>query len=427
MRGRAGTAIDTDANAASRNAGGRAAPPRATRWLVRALVVVVAVVGSFVDARWAHAQSTSSGITNALTPLSSPKGLISMVPNANGIERKFEYYTPSRPWWISYSDCLLQDEFTFSITVKDTSNPLEIWAGTENCAVSRSRTDRGQCWIVARQSQLSDTVHIKVPVRNIVARILNTTDPPTAVSSDVCDDSTDPSGEAVTFYFMLVDGGQGDEYFAWDGGTGGVGFDVVGPDPPGSISVGVGENQLSIKIGGVTEETDRERFEAFCVPAGTTSESLGLDAGTRGDPLPDGGISGAGNVNDAGISTGAAPAACYTDLLVAGRRPPPGFGCGTANEVSSTLRTDHLVNYQTYAIAVAGQDNIGNAGVASDIQCGTPVELNDFYENYTRAGGQGGGGFCSFSPPGARSVSRGLGAVLLLLAGFGLRRRRSAP
>jgi hypothetical protein len=432
MRGRAGTAIDTGTNAAPAERGGRT-PARRAGLLVAGRSVrlpaalIVALVCVFAGLRTAHAQSTSgtSGISTALTPLSSPKGLISMVPNANGVQRKFEYYTPSRPWWISFSDCVLGDEFTFALTVRDTSNPLEIWAGTENCAISRSRTDRGQCWIVARQSQLSDNVHVTVPVRDIVARRLNTVDPPTGVGADVCDDNTDPSGEAITFYFMLVDGGQGDEYFAWDGGTGGTGFDVVGPDPPKSISVGVGENQLAISIGGVSEETDRERFEAFCVPAGTTRASLGLDAGTNGELLADGGVSGAGSVNDAGISTGAAPAACYTDLMVAGVRPPPGYSCGTANEVSSTLRTSHLANYQTYAVAVAGQDNLGNAGVASDIQCGTPVELNDFYENYVRAGGKGGGGFCSFAPPEPRSLGRGLGVIVLLLAGFGVRRRRS--
>jgi hypothetical protein len=435
MHGRAGTAIDTDADAvaAGRRAGvrgARALLPARTFVVWAALTAALAVV--IGDVRWARAQSSSSNISSSLTTLTSPNGYISLVPNAQGISRKFPYYTASRPWWISYNDCLKNDSFTFSLTVRNTSNPLEIWAGTENCAVSRSRTDRGQCWIVARVPQLTDTVDVTVPVRNIIARRLNVTEPPApdSVSSDVCDDSTDPSGEAITFYFLIEKGGQGDEYFAWDGGTGGTGFDVVGPEPPGRISVGVGESQLAVRIDDITEETDRERFEAFCVPAGTMRATSGNDAGTASGVSSDsggldGGSSGSttGATNDAGIS-GAAPAACFTDLLVAGQRPPPEYSCGTANEISRVLRTDRLRNYQSYAVAVAGQDNLGNAGVASDIQCGTPIELNDFYENYTRAGGPGGGGYCSFSPLAERRLGRGLGAVVLLLAGFGLRRRR---
>jgi hypothetical protein len=397
----------------------------------------------------ARAQSTNTNTnTNTLTPISSPNGVISMIPNAQGIERKFDYYSIARPWWISYSDCIGNaqggDEWTFSITVRDTDNPLEIWAGSENCAINRSRTDRGQCWIVASQAQLSDTVNITVPVRNVVARRLDTTNPPTNVGTDVCDDSTDPSGEALTLYFMIVDSGQADEYFAWDAtNNGGVGFDVVGPDPPSRINVGIGESQLSIGIDGVREETDRDRFEAFCVPAGTTRESIGLGEPTPGivdaggsfaitDAGLDGGLDGGGapltptptpTGTDAG-GGGAAPAACFTDVLVAGQRPPVGFSCGTVSETARSLNTSRLLNGTTYAVALAGQDNIGNAGVASDIQCGTPIPLDDFFELYSRNGGPGGGGFCSFSPAGSSSQHYGAGLLGLLLAGFAVRRVR---
>ena len=443
MRGRASTAILDN----SKSVG-------AARWVgaVRALRLVLLLGAALlVVPRQAAAQST----TSVLSPISSPNGSITLVPNAQGIKRTDEYYerrdrldtTISRPWWISYRDCLANDVITFSLTVRDTSDPLEIWAGSENCATSRSRTDRGQCWIVASEAQLSDTVEIAVPVRNVVARRLNITTPPVSVGPEVCDDSTDPSGEAITFYFMLVDSGQADEYFAWDGGTGGTGFDVVGPDPPGSIDVGIGENQLAIKIDDVREETDRERFEAFCVPRGTTRADIGLgpeavDAGggsllDAGSAL-DGGISlDAGASGSDGTSSGssdagggAAPAACFTEILVEGRRPPEAFSCGSARETSTTLRTSTLRNDVTYAVAIAAQDNLGNAGVASDIQCGTPTELEDFFELYSRYGGPGGGGFCSVSPAGMARGRSGVGAsaaVLALLLGLALRRRRSSP
>ena len=450
MRGRASTAILENSNTVGETGwvgaarGLRRLP--GLRRLLRLRLLLLLGLALLAAPRPASAQSST---TSVLTPLSSPKGSITLVPNAQGIKRTDEYYARrnrigtslSRPWWISYADCLANDVITFSLTVRDTSDPLEIWAGSENCATNRSKNDRGQCWIVATEAQLSDTVEIAVPVRNVVARRLNNPNPPTSVGPEVCDDSTDPSGEAITFYFMLVDSGQADEYFAWDGGTGGTGFDVVGPDPPGSIDVGIGENQLAIKIDDVREETDRERFEAFCVPRGTTRADIGLgtesvvDAGVSslldaGVSLDAGSSSGTDTTDTSDAGGGAAPAACFTEVLVEGRRPPNAFSCGTVRETSTTLRTSSLQNDVTYAVAVAAQDNLGNAGVASDIQCGTPTELEDFFELYSRFGGPGGGGICSVSPAGMARGRSGVGAsaaVAALLLGLALRRRRSSP
>jgi hypothetical protein len=86
------------------------------------------------------------------------------------------------------------------------------------------------------------------------------------------------------------------------------------------------------------------------------------------------------------------------------------------------LRTKRLANSTTYAVAVSGQDDLGNAGVLSEIECGRPIPLVDFYEWYKSNGGPGGGGFCSFSPE-RRAPSAGAASIaLLLLAGLGWRR-----
>ncbi|HTV23667.1 MAG TPA: hypothetical protein VMG12_33485 [Polyangiaceae bacterium] len=411
------------------------------RWLVFVASVLAAGFGLLVVPHAARAQSTTS-TTSSLTPLRSPKGQITLIPNAQGVERDQDYYTPTRPWWINYNDCVAADEFTFTLTSTVTGNTLEIWAGSENCATNRSRTDRGQCWILAAEPLQADTIEVKVPVRNIIARILNTTLPPTNVGRDVCDQSDDPTGEALTLYFMVVDSGQGSEYFAWDGGNGGIGFDTVGPSPPGSISVGIGESQLAIDLDDVPTDPERQRYEAFCVPRGTTWQSLGIgpDAGAgtgttggtstatdadAGDGGIDAGSSGSGSSIDAGTGSDpdGAPAACFTEVLRKGERPPPEFSCGEANAVSRKLRTSRLVNNTDYAVAVAGQDSLGNAGVASTIQCGTPILLRDFYEKYNQAGGPGGGGFCSLRPGQQRNAGA-LGAVTLALALVGLAARR---
>lgn len=429
MRGRAGTAIDQNVRAFASLR--RLALVVAGRGACRALGCLLAIA-LLLGASAASAQSST------LTTISSPNGSIVLNPQAQGIDRDREYYSAARPWWISYEDCIAPnggDAFTFNLTIRDTSNPLEIWAGSENCATNRSRTDRGQCWIVARLAQLSDTVSVRVPVRNILQRNLDTTDPPpeAGLGPDVCDNSTDPSGEALTFYIMLVDSGQADEYIAWDGGTGGTGFDVVGPDPPGSINVGIGESQLAIDINGVEEDTDRESFEAFCIPAGTTFASLGLEnpdavetpAAAGLDAGVDGGLD-AGQTSSTGRDAGGgAPSACFTEVLRSGRRAPPQFGCGTVRETSSSLRTNRLINDTQYAVAVSARDNLGNAGVVSSIECGRPTQLDDFFELYSRADGKGGGGFCSVAPGSASAQAAPRGLALLLAAAAGLALRRT--
>lgn len=412
-------------------------PARAAAQLPCAAFLFAIVLGLIALSGSAAAQTTN----NALTRLSSPNNLISMVPNAQGVERDRDYFTPTRPWWINYEDCVENDYFTFTLSTElAAGNQLEIWAGSENCANNRSAQDRGQCWILASQALQDQTVEVRVPVRNIVARRLGNDFPPQGLTEDVCDDSTDPSGEALTLYFMVVESGQGAEYFAWDGGEGGVGFDVVGPSPPGRISVGVGESQLAIELDNIPTDNQRERYEAFCVPEGATAP--GVDAGVDTPTAVDAGSTvapGAGGVTDAGLDagnppidgvdaggdTGAAPAACFTELLRVGQRPPSGYSCGESGGISTRLRTSRLINNTNYAVAVAGQDDLGNAGVISEIQCGRPIFLTDFYEMYSRDGGPGGGGFCSLTP-GQQRAAGALGAVTLALAlaGLGWRRTR---
>jgi hypothetical protein len=59
---------------------------------------------------------------------------------------------------------------------------------------------------------------------------------------------------------------------------------------------------------------------------------------------------------------------------------------------------------------------VGNAGVLSQLLCGTPTELDDFYELYSLNGGRGGGGFCSL-PLAPRAPSH---VALMALGGLAL-------
>jgi hypothetical protein len=156
----------------------------------------------------------------------------------------------------------------------------------------------------------------------------------------------------------------------------------------------MGENQLSIRVGDLDTDPDRERFSAYCVPT-----TLGDDG------------------------------ACLASGLVQGGDAPLDYYCGQANETSGTIRADDvlgepLVNDQPYAVAVAGEDVLGNPGKLSQVACGTPTELDDFYEVYTEAGGEGGGGFCSVTGATSRSTPAALGVLGVALAALRLRRGR---
>lgn len=72
---------------------------------------------------------------------------------------------------------------------------------------------------------------------------------------------------------------------------------------------------------------------------------------------------------------------------------------------------------------MAAVDAVGNRGTLSDVRCATPQEVTDFYEAYKAAGGQGGGGYCTFGLERPGSVAA---LTLLALVGLSLRRRFSS-
>jgi hypothetical protein len=83
-----------------------------------------------------------------------------------------------------------------------------------------------------------------------------------------------------------------------------------------------------------------------------------------------------------------------------------------------------LENNVTYAIAVAYRDNVGNVGPLSPVVCATPAPIEDFFENYNKSGGTGGGGFCSISHRTMRNTSFGASFTLGALALVFRRRAR---
>jgi hypothetical protein len=313
----------------------------------------------------------------------------------------------ARRWWVNYDECVANEYFDFYITLTNPRNRLEVWAGTEDCGSKRSLQDHGQCWIVASNDSPQQNFTVSVPVRNIVSNNVGVNSAnipdPEALGTAVCDTSTDSDGVQLKLYFFLQDGGQvvGSEQ-PWDPtNLGGVGYDMIGPAPPDSITTGMGESQLSINLAGVEPEPDRERFAAYCALADAQD-------------------------GDAEFIPAADALTCPTMQLTPGARPDSALKCGEANETSNTITTDHnLLNDQVYAVGVSGEDIIGNAGPLSTLACGIPKPLKDFFELYGEAGGPGGGGFCNMSRPGSsHSPAAPIALFGGVLAAFTVRRGR---
>lgn len=393
-----------------------------------ATLLVVALVG--LVTLWssdAAAQTITIGTPGRIRP----------VPGEDRPNPRQYPYRNVRPWWISYEDCLTNEVLVFPLTINNPRATLEVWAGTDACDERRGNTaDRGNCWLLASQTATRD-ITVDIPVRSVVLQSLAATVPGPQPES-VCEGSTDSDGTQITFYFFLQDGGKAVEgtRTTWTGGAQGTGFDLVGPAPPASLSVGMGESQLQVSLRGVTEDPELERIGAYCVPEGT-GVTDGMEVPDDFEPAPpDAGVTDGGSSTDGDTTGGAteltpAPAACFTPLLVGGARPDfagaaelgVDLSCGTANKSSGEVRTKPLENGRTYAIAVAGEDRLGNPGVLSAVRCGTPQELEDFFEAYKFHGGAGGGGFCAVRP-GASRVGPAAALLALSLAAFGVRRAR---
>jgi hypothetical protein len=56
-----------------------------------------------------------------------------------------------------------------------------------------------------------------------------------------------------------------------------------------------------------------------------------------------------------------------------------------------------LVDGVSYNVGVSATDTYQNVGKLSTLACEVPQPVDGFFKEYRAAGGQGGGGFCSFS------------------------------
>jgi hypothetical protein len=124
------------------------------------------------------------------------------------------------------------------------------------------------------------------------------------------------------------------------------------------------------------EGADVTGYRFYC------SESTGEVASTSGS---------------AGAAGASGQADCASELAV-GEVPDESLYCGEqAGQSAGRGTINGVQNGLIYAVGVVARDTVGNVGELSNVRCGEPAEVTDFYEAYRMAGGRGGGGFCALS------------------------------
>ena len=99
--------------------------------------------------------------------------------------------------------------------------------------------------------------------------------------------------------------------------------------------------------------------------------------------------------------------------------------CAQGGATSTQLAVLKLKDNYSYNLAVAATDAVGNVGPLSNVVCGTPVPVNDFFANYYNDGGRAGGGFfCAAQGIGTPAGTGGLGVLMVSSMVTLIRRRR---
>ncbi|MBE7478405.1 MAG: hypothetical protein HS104_00210 [Polyangiaceae bacterium] len=389
-------------------------------------------------------------VSAALLLAASSTALAQTVTVKEAYTRKLGFRTSDKePNWISYSDCTGDDELYFETTlVKAVGYSLEVWVGSSaDCTAYEARLGSSPtCWQVFKTSAQLETQKVTIRAQDVIAQNKSTDGTWGQGSGTLadCDDSGAPSdGQAVTFYFLLVDG-TGQPVTVGAPATRQTTYDLVGPPAPGNVSAGIGEDLLVVSWSASTA-SDLIGYRVYCDPkpgaqapanspmadaglAGATATDAATDAasgGTSGDAAADatsdaagsGGASGSG-----GSGGGGGNPNCPSAALVPGERPDSAYQCGSVTSKTDTsTEAKGLLNGVNYAVAVAGFDRVGNSGPLSSVACGSPQPVDDFFELYRRAGGKGGGGFCAI---GADPSPASLALAGLALGAWLVRRRR---
>jgi hypothetical protein len=341
---------------------------------------------------------------------------------------------------IGFKDCAGDTFVRFPLTVTGlpTSDSLQAWAGTGDCTQQGATTTQtATCWPIYDGSitPTSSGFYVDIRVQDIVSQLYSTakTLVYSPASSDVCQNQgplstiseTDgggasiPSGEAnVNVFFMWFQPGAATPESSATPYA--IKVKLVGPAAPTDVAAGVGDGVLVLSWIPPSGEADLQGFHLFAAPAASAVEDAAAGVtSVCSDAAPS---------DDAGDL--APEAGCYEVYVL----PTAGSQCaGTpVIDVSAATSTSvggpvnakgvvtNLENGTTYAVAVAGYDSFQNDGPLSNIACGTPEPVDDFWKRYHEDGGGASG--CALGSSG----SGGDAGLLALACGAALARRKRA-
>ncbi len=335
---------------------------------------------------------------------------------------------------VSYSDCAQDLRLRIPLVLSgfDTSVSLQVWAGGKgtDCAQLTNRSGAArQCWrVTAADVARQQTAEALLRVRDILAQRQATSDQYVNATAEICGQVDETT---FTVHFLWVRGG-GD---VAGSKTLDVVSDTIGPPALSGVSVSPGDTRLGVSWSSVGEAgaTNTSQVTVYYARAGTSSGTTTTtvvcdDAGASSttDDAGDGESDATASSSDAGcrtVTTTTPAGACAAPGFTKGKPPDDTVQRTTVGAFGSSATISGLENGVTYAVAVAATDPYLNVGEVSDLTCQTPVELDDFFERYRRAGGQAGGGYCALEGAG---MPGGCGAFVVGVAGVmvGLLRRR---
>ncbi|MCH2108232.1 MAG: hypothetical protein MK135_02800 [Polyangiaceae bacterium] len=364
----------------------------------------------------------------------------SVSQSANGfeIEREVERSSGEYPFWINYQDCI--EDYanrsqpdpargrptTIHFNTQVSTGPgnqnktFEVWAtdGSANCTENEERQTNGRCWLVGRAESLNSgglSIDTYVRPRAVVrGKPTNNGNLPSdevlnEAGEEICNNGK-YNQQSFNFYLLLAEGSDVIASDTWDNTT----VDTVAPPPPSKVEVCAGDERLFLNwtIETESEDNDTQGFTFYCEET---------DQGSGGAPAFNSGCITSGTAGAAGSS--GSELCPEVEHITPGEKPEEAYRCGTSTGKGSREgRTNKLKNGTEYVVAIASTDLVFNQSALSRVGCGIPQPVTTFFDAYTDAGGQGGGGFCGFD-----LTSRSSLLVISLSLGIGLlyRRRRS--
>lgn len=417
-------------------------------------------LGAVAFAATALTASPTFAATIALSPSvqpssSQPPSLPRIKPDGSSVTKRALNLTPDG---ISLQDCVDDLLVQVPLTLSDfqTQGTLQLWASAgADCTAQTSRQSGTQlCWQLGSNVPLSLNPLPSIPVRDIIAGIADPKNP--NVTQSICG-TVDLT--TITVYVLYFDAGQTATPAANISFT--IQADTIGPPAPSGLTTLPGNTRIHVSwdavgeggvvaLTGVNVYCDSNTSSSSSDAASTcdassstveaSTETSDADADLVGAETTDTDISDASatNLDASGCASGSSGEGCSSPNFTPadGKTVLPDaafdakYKCGGVvgntgtSVVAESVGGAPLVNYQTYAVAVAATDAFGNVGPLAVAGCLKPEETNDFWENYKAAGGGAGGGYCAIDgvgmPMGSVSV---LGVVGLAVVSAWRRRR----